>query len=244
MKLKENEVTQFGIFGSRQSFLISLITMGIIMGFYHQWYKILEEKPQGFVRTFYQHFPLATLESILRLLPLLIPFYLLLGRLRKVSIWKRFLLFVLLAVGTTLIEEFVEFYIPMLNKNQNDTSNSRFLAFLSFDMLGDFFLFLGILSGLGYVDHILCRNHLLLTRLSEKKARLAEEEKLRLMAELEALQNQINPHFFLTPLTVLQRSWSPIPRKPKSSLETCLIGIAMSSVQHDRHPGRYKTSSS
>ncbi len=203
MKRLKNKDIQSGIFKSRQSFLVSLVIMGVISGFYHQWYEILAVKPQDFIRVFYQNFPLAILEYTLRLLPLLLPFYLLLDRFRKWPIWKRFLLFVLLAVGTTFIEELAEFYLSGFNHSQDDPGRSRFLAFLSFDMLGDILLFLGVLSGLGYVDHILCRNQILFMGLVEEKARLAEEEKLRLMGELEALQHQINPHFLFNTLNSL-----------------------------------------
>lgn len=216
MRPQKNEVTALGIFESRQSFVVTLFSMGVILAFYHQWYEILAEKPQNFVSTFYQNFPMTTFESIFRLLPLLLPFYLLLPRLRQWSILKRLLAFLLLAITTTLIEEFVEFYLPGFNKAQYDTRSAWFLAFLSFDMLGDILLFLGILSGLGYVDHILCRNHILFTRLAEEKSRLAEEEKLRLMAELKALQSQINPHFLFNTLNSLATLVVTNPEKAES----------------------------
>lgn len=49
--------------------------MSVILAFYHQWYEILVNRPQDFVSTFYQNFPLTTLQSFISLLPLLFPFY-------------------------------------------------------------------------------------------------------------------------------------------------------------------------
>jgi LytS/YehU family sensor histidine kinase len=81
--------------------------------------------------------------------------------------------------------------------------SSLVLELLSFDMFGDILLFTGILSLFGYVDHILCRNQDLFTRLAAKKALLAEEEKQRLLAELKSLQSQMNPHFLFNTLNAV-----------------------------------------
>jgi len=75
MNSQKNDIRPLGLFESKKSFLISLLSMSVILAFYHQWYEILVNRPQDFVSTFYQNFPLTTLQSFISLLPLLFPFY-------------------------------------------------------------------------------------------------------------------------------------------------------------------------
>ncbi|MFQ5587963.1 MAG: sensor histidine kinase [Nitrospiria bacterium] len=200
---KNQEEIAWGIWPSRQSFILSVIIMGLFLGFFHQWFEMLIEKPPDFFLAFYRGLPIKMFESFLKLVPLLLPYYLFIREIRALPPWKRSLLFIFLAVDSTILEELITYYLPVFSMHRFDTESSLFLVLLSFDMLGDIFIFLGILAGLGYMDYVLCRNHILLTNLAEEKARLIEEERLRLIAELKALQAQINPHFLFNTLNSL-----------------------------------------
>ncbi len=203
MDRTNKEKVYWGIWPTRRSFIISIIIMAILLGAFSAWFELLVEEPPEFFQSFYLELPVKISEFLLKLCPLLIPFYLWLDQIRTWSVWKRFSLFVVLSLAATVIEELVTYSLPLLNLHQFDTEHSLFLVFLSFDMIGDVLLFLFILSALGYVDFLLCRNHRLFTRLSEEKTKLMQEERLRLLSELKALQAQINPHFLFNTLNSL-----------------------------------------
>ncbi|MFQ5543746.1 MAG: sensor histidine kinase [Nitrospiria bacterium] len=203
MNLETAEKIHWGIWPTRQSFIISIIVMAVLLGFFSTWFELLVVESVDLSQSFYHVLQVKIVEFFLKLCPLLFPFYLLLDRIRTWPVWKRVLLFVALSLGSTVFEELVSYSIPMLNLHQFDPGHSLFFVLLSFDMIGDVLLFLFILSTLGYVDFLLCRNHLLAIRLSEEKTKLMEEERLRLLSELKALQAQINPHFLFNTLNSL-----------------------------------------
>ena len=131
MNNKEQQISDWGIWPSRKSFIISILMMGILLGFFHEWFEVLIEKPPDFFQSFYRGFPIKVVESFLKLVPLLLPFYLLINQMRKWPFWKRAVLFVMLALGSTVLEESVSYYIPGLNLHRFDTKSASFLILLS-----------------------------------------------------------------------------------------------------------------
>ncbi len=197
-----SNLQEWHLWETKKKFILFVIIASISIGFTRLAIKLTVISTEHLFRIFLYKLPGEIFESFFNLFLIFSFFYFFINRIRAWKPWNKIVFFLLLTVSCISLETFIDSCFPVLNTDYEPVSFNEPDKYL-FRFFGDTALYFIILSLFAYIDGILDKKRQYFSELLEERSRASLEETQRIKAELNALQSQINPHFFFNSLNSL-----------------------------------------